>query len=71
MAYCSRSSSALSGAALSVVSAALFGVDSKHEHERAQGVLRARNVDGIGIGPVEKLLCYDGDRFARWRHDRK
>lgn len=64
MAYCSRSSSALSGAALSVIAAAFFGVDSKHEHERAQGVLGAHNVDGIGIGPVEKLLCYDGDRFA-------
>ena len=70
MAYCSRSSSALSGAALSVIAAAFFGVDSEHEHERAQGILRARNVNGISVGPVEKLLCYDGDRFARWRHDR-
>ena len=51
-------------AALSVIAAAFFGVDREHEHERAQGILRAHNVDRICIGPVEKLLCYDGDRFT-------
>lgn len=39
-----------------LITRTLFGVDSKHEHERAQGVIGIADVDDVMIRPMEQLL---------------
>ena len=39
-----------------LITRTLFGVDGKHEHERAEGVVWIADVDNVMIRPMEQVL---------------